>query len=326
MDLKKPKVFIAYQIYEDSEKYIGDYCDYTKLDFSKKTTFEDLKEGIKDADGILVMGTPINDDLLQHANNLKVVSNVSVGYNNLDIEALKRRGIIGTHTPGVLDDTVADTIFGLILNVARRFPQLEAYARAGKWKKGDTQVFFGKDVHHSTLGIIGFGRIGEVVAKRARGFDMDIIYHNRKRKPQAEKEYGARYVEMEELLKTADFVLVVTPLNEETYHLLGEGEFKLMKKDAYLINASRGSVIDEKALIKALEEGEIAGAGLDVYEKEPIDPQNPLLKMENTITLPHVGSSSLKTRKEMAMLAAKTLVDVLYNRHSEYIVPELKEE
>ena len=325
MNLKKPKVFISYEIYEDSEKYIGDHCEYTKLDFSKKTTFEDLKEGIKDADGILVMGTPINDELLKYAENLKVVSNVSVGYNNLDIEALRKRGIIGTHTPGVLDDTVADTIFGLILNVARRFPQLEAYARAGKWKKGDSRVFFGKDVHHSTLGIIGFGRIGETVAKRAKGFDMDIIYHNRTRKPQAEEEFGAKYVELDQLLKTADFVLVMTPLNEETHHLLGEREFKLMKKDAFLINAARGPVVDEKALIKALDEGEIAGAGLDVYEQEPIDPQNPLLKMDNTVTLPHVGSSTLKTRQEMAMVAARTIVDVLYGRPTKYVVPELKE-
>ena len=191
-------------------------------------------------------------------------------------------------------------------------------------EKGDNEIFFGKDVHHSTLGIIGFGRIGETVAKRAKGFDMDIVYHNRKRKPEEEEKYGAKYVEMDELLKTADFVLVMTPLNEETHHLIGEAEFKLMKKEAFLINAARGSVVDEKALIKALEDGEIAGAGLDVYEQEPIDPNNPLLKMDNTVTLPHVGSSTLKTRQEMAMLAAKTIVDVLYGRPTDYVVPELR--
>jgi gluconate 2-dehydrogenase len=324
INLKKPKVFVTYEIYDDSEKYLREHCDYTSLDFSKKTSFEDLKEGIKDADGILVMGTPIDENLLQYAERLKVVSNVSVGYNNLDIEAMKKRGIVGTHTPGVLDDTVADTIFGLILNVARKFPWLENYAKSGKWKKGDNEIFYGVDVHHSTIGIIGFGRIGETVAKRAKGFDMDIIYHNRNRKPHAEKEFGAVYMEMEELLKTADFVVVMTPLNEQTHHLIGQAEFKLMKKDAFLINASRGPVIDEKALIKALEEGEIAGAGLDVYEQEPIDPNNPLLKMENTVTLPHAGSSTEKTRREMAMLAAKAIVDVLYDRPTDYIVPELR--
>lgn len=322
--LKRPKVFIAHKIYEEAEKYIGDHCDYTKLDFSKKTSWEDIKEGIKDADGILVMGTKIDEEILQHAKNLKVVSNVSVGYNNLDIKAMKDRGVIGTHTPGVLDDTVADTIFGLILNVARKFSKLENYARSGQWNKEDNEIFYGKDVHHSTLGIIGFGRIGEKVAKRAKGFDMDIIYHNRNRKPEAEAKFGAKYMEMDELLKTADFVLLMTPLNDQTHHLVGEGEFKLMKKEAFLINASRGSVVDEKALIKALEDGEIAGAGLDVYEQEPIDPNNPLLKMENTVTLPHAGSSTLKTRQDMAMLAAKTIVDVLYDRPTECVVAEFK--
>lgn len=324
INLKKPKVFIAYQIGEDAENYIGDHCDYKKLDFSKKTTFEDLKEGIKDADGIIVMGTRIDDKLLQYAKKLKVVSNVSVGYNNFDIEAMKKRGIIGTNTAGVLDDTVADTILGLMLNVARRFPKLENYTRDGKWKKGDNEIFFGKDVHHSTLGIIGFGRIGETVAKRAKGFDMDIIYHNRSRKPEAEAKFAARYMEMDDLLKTADFVLVMTPLNDETHHLLGEREFKLMKKGAFLINAARGPVVDEKALIKALENGEIAGAGLDVYEQEPIDPDNPLLKMDNTVTLPHAGSSTLQTRQAMAMKAAQTIVDVLYGKPTDSIVPELR--
>ena len=322
--MKRPKVFIAHDIFEEPENYIREHCDFIKLDFSKKRSFEDLKEGIKDADGIIVMGTRIDDNLLQYAKNLKVVSNVSVGYNNLDIEALKKRGIVGTHTPGVLDDTVADTIFGLIINVARRLPEAERYIRAGMWSKEDPNEFFGKDIHHSTLGIIGFGRIGEKVAKRAKGFNMSIIYHNRNRKPDEEEKYDARYVSMEELLKTADFVLVMTPLNESTYHLLGEDEFKLMKKEAFLINAARGSVVDEKALIKALEEGCIAGAGLDVFEQEPIDSENPLLKMDNTVMLPHIGSSTLKTRQEMAMLAAKTIVDVLHDRPTDCVVPELR--
>lgn len=324
INLKRPKVFIAHKIWKEAENYIGKHCDITKLDFNKERSFEDLKEGIKDVDGIVVMGTKIDDNLLKYANNLKVVSNVSVGYNNLDIEALKKRAIVGTHTPEVLDDTVADTIFGLIINVARRLPEAERYIRAGLWSKKDTERFFGKDIHHSTLGVIGFGRIGEKVAKRARGFDMPIIYHNRNRKPDTEEKYGAKYVSMEELLKTSDFVLVMTPLNENTHHLLGENEFKLMKKEAFLINAARGSVVDEKALIKALEEGWIAGAGLDVYEQEPIDSENPLLKMDNTVMLPHIGSSTLKTRQKMAMLAAKTIVDILYDRSTDCIVPELR--
>lgn len=323
--MKRPKVFITHNIFAEAENYIREHCDVTKLDFSKRRSFEDLKEGIKDVDGIIVMGTRMDNTLLQHAKNLKVISNVSVGYNNLDIEALKKRGIVGTHTPGVLDNTVADTIFGLIINVGRRLPEAERYIRAGRWSKENPDEFFGKDIHHSTLGIIGFGRIGEKVAKRARAFDMPILYHNRNRRPEAEEKYDAQYVSMKELLRTADFVLIMTPLNENTYHLLGEKEFKLMKKEAFLINAARGSVVDEKALIKALEDGLIAGAGLDVFEQEPIGAGNLLLKMDNTVVLPHVGSSTLKTRQEMAMLAAKTIVDVLYDRPTDYIVPELKE-
>lgn len=322
--MKRPKVFIAHDIFEEPENYIREHCDIIKLDFSKEKSFENLKEGIRDVDGIIVMGTRIDDELLQHANNLKVVSNVSVGYNNFDIEALKKRGIVATHTPGALDDTVADTILGLMINVARRLPEAERYIRAGKWSRENPVEFFGKDIHHSILGIIGFGRIGEKVVKRAKGFDMSIIYHNRNRKLDAEERYGAKYVSMEELLVTSDFVLVMTPLNENTHHLLGEQEFKLMKKGAFLINAARGSVVDEEALIKALEEGWIAGAGLDVFEQEPIDPKNPLLKMDNTVVLPHVGSSTLKTRQEMAMLAAKTIVDILYDRPTDCIVPELR--
>ena len=324
IDLKRPKVFIAYDIFEEAENYIREHCDVIKLDFSKKVSFEDIKSGIKDADGMVVMGTKIDDNLLQYGNNLKVVSNVSVGYNNLDIDAMKKRGIVGTHTPGVLEDTVADTIFGLIINIGRRLPEAERYLRAGQWSKDNLNEFFGKDIHGSTLGIIGLGRIGEKVAKRAKGFDMPVIYYNRNRKPDAEEKYGAKYVGMEELLKTSDFVLIMTPLNDSTHHILGEDQFKLMKKEAFLINAARGSVVDEKALIKALEEGWIAGAGLDVFEQEPTDPKNPLLKMDNTVVIPHIGSSTLKTRQEMAMLAAKTLVDVLYNRKTDCLVADFK--
>lgn len=322
--MKRPKVFISYEIPKEAENYIAEACDIIKLDFTKKRTFDDLKEGIKEAHGMIAMGTRIDENLLQYANKLKVVSNVSVGYNNLDIEALKKRGIVGTHTPGVLDDTVADTIFGLIINVARRLPQAQTYIKRGEWYKGNIDEFFGKDVHHSTLGIIGLGRIGEKVAKRARGFDMSIIYHNRNRKAEAEKKYKAKYVSMEDLLKKSDFVLTMTPLNDKTYHLIGKRELGLMKEVAFLINAARGSVIDEKALIRALEEGQIAGAGLDVFEKEPIDPKNPLLQMDNVVALPHIGSSTAKTRHEMAMLAARTIVDVLYDRPTDYIVPELR--
>lgn len=322
--MKRPKVFIANKVSKEVEEYVGKHCDYTIWDFTKRKTFEGIVENIKDADGVLQMGMKIDKTLLDLAPNLKVASNMSVGYNNCDIDAMKEAGVIATNTPGILENTVADLIFGLIITSARKIAEFDAYTKAGNWEKGDNEIFFGKDIHHSTLGIIGMGRIGETVAKRAKGFDMDVIYYNRNRKPYAETVLGAKYMEMDDVIKTADFLVVMTPLNDETYHLIGERELKLMKKDSFLINASRGPVVDEKALIEALQQGLIAGAGLDVYEKEPIEKDNPLLKMKNVVTLPHMGSSTKKTRDEMAMAAAKAMVDVLLKGNSELIVPELR--
>ncbi|MGM0396041.1 MAG: 2-hydroxyacid dehydrogenase [Bacillota bacterium] len=324
--MNRPKVFIANEIPKEAEEYIAEYCDYVMWDFTKKKTFQDIVDNIADVDGILQVGMKIDSELLKHAPKLKVASNISVGYNNFNIEDMKERGVLGTNTPGVLDNTVADLILGLIIAAARRITESDADTKAGNWKREQKDKFFGKDVHHSTLGIIGMGRIGQAVAKRAVGFDMDIIYYNRSRKPHVEERLGARYMEMDQVLQKADFLVVMTPLNDETYHLIGERELSLMKEDAFLINASRGPVVDEKALIKALQEGEIAGAGLDVYEKEPVDTDNPLLKMKNVVTLPHIGSATRKTRDEMGVVAARTLVEVLLEGGSEYIVPELRKQ
>ncbi|WP_422485076.1 2-hydroxyacid dehydrogenase [Gudongella sp. DL1XJH-153] len=324
--MDKPKVFIANEIPREAEEYIGEHCDYIMWDFTKKKTFQEIVQQIKDVDGILEVGMKIDHELLKHAPKLKVASNISVGYNNFNIEDMKEMGVLGTNTPGVLDNTVADIIFGLIISSARRIVESDADTKAGNWEKGQMDKFFGKDVHHSTLGIIGMGRIGEAVAKRALGFDMDIIYYNRNRKPHAEEKFKAEYMEMDKVIQNADFLVVMTPLNDETHHLIGERELQLMKKDAFLINASRGPVVDEKALIKALQEEWIAGAGLDVYEKEPIDKKNPLLSMKNVVTLPHIGSGTKKTRDEMGVVAAKALVEVLQTGDSEYIVPELRNE
>jgi gluconate 2-dehydrogenase len=322
--MKRPKIFIANEIPKSVEEYIGHHCDYVMWDFSKRKTFQGIVDHIGDVDGILEVGMKIDKNLLKHAPKLKVVSNISVGYNNYNIEDMKARGVLGTNTPGVLDNTVADLIMGLIISTGRRIVEADADTKAGNWKKGEMDKFFGKDIHHSTLGIIGMGRIGEALAKRANGFDMDIIYYNRTRKEDAEKRLGARYMEMDQVLKKADFLVVMTPLTEATHHLIGEGELKKMKDDAFLINASRGPVVDEEALVKALQKGWIAGAGLDVYEREPIDKNNPLLQMKNVVTLPHIGSATKKTRDEMAMVAAKALVEVLEKGDSGCIVPELR--
>lgn len=321
----KPKVYIASQIPSDVEEYIGQYCDYEKFEGEDRAGYEEMLDKIHDKEGILVAGTKVDKNLLDHAPELRVVSNISVGYNNFDIKLMKERNIIGTNTPGVLNDTVADLIFALLLASARKIVEMDRYVRDGKWNETDFEEMFGKDVHHATLGIIGMGRIGQDVAKRARyGFDMNVLYYNRTRKTDAEEIYGVKYADLNTLLAKSDFVLIMTSLTDETYHMIDEEQFNLMKRDAILINASRGATVNEKALIKALQEKKILGAALDVYEQEPVDKSNPLLRMDNVVLLPHVGSATKKTRRDMAMLAATNLVKALYGEVPPNIVPELK--
>jgi glyoxylate reductase len=241
---------------------------------------------------------------------LKVVANLAVGYDNVDVEAANERGVIVTNTPGVLDETTADVAFMLLLAAARRLGEAERVLRAGKWEWWGPKLFMGPDVWGKKLGIIGLGRIGQAVARRAKGFDMEILYHNRSRKEEAEQELGARYMDLDELLETADFVTIHTPLTAETQHLIGQAELGKMKSEAVLVNTSRGPVVDEGALADALAEGHIFAAGLDVYEEEPnVHPK--LLELENVVLAPHIGSGSIETRNKMAALAAENLAAVL---------------
>lgn len=321
----KPKVFIAVPIPQQAEAYIAEHCEYRKWDLKEPIPREVLLKEIEDVDGLLLVGGKVDQELLNCAPKLKVVSNISVGYNNFDLEAMKKRGVLGTNTPSVLDETVADLVLALVLASARRVPELDRYVKEGRWKKGDDGSLFGMDVHHSTMGIIGMGRIGEAVAKRAKyGFDMNILYYNRTRKFKAEENLGAEYCTMEELLQKSNFVVLMTPLTPETTHLMGHQEFSLMKDTAFFINASRGQTVDEQALIEALLSGKIRGAGLDVYEQEPIDPENLLLKMPNVVTLPHIGSATEKTRFDMAMLAATNLVQAVKGKQPSNVVHELR--
>jgi len=323
--MDKPKIYITEPISSEVESYIAKYCDYEKWEGEHAISRTELLGKLSDKEGILLSGFGINVELLNNAPKLRVVSNISVGYNNFDLQAMKERNIIGTNTPGVLDDTVADLIFGLILSSARRIVELDRYVKEGNWKKGDTKNIFGVDVHHSTLGIIGMGRIGEAVAKRAKlGFDMKVCYNNRSRKKDIEEKLGVEYYEFKDLLAKSDFILVMTPLSEQTRHLIDFEEFKIMKDTAIFINASRGQIVNELALIDALQSENILGAALDVYEKEPVDPQNPLLKMANVVTVPHIGSATEKTRLAMAMVAAENLVKALYGEIPYNIVPELR--
>jgi len=322
--LNKPKIYIGRKISKEVEEYIAQYFDYEKWEGDESISYEQIIEQLQDKDGLMALGTKIDDNLLDYAPNLKVVSNMSVGYNNFDIKAMKARGIIGTNVAGSLDDTVADLIFGLIISTARRIPELDRFVKDLKWEEENDEPHYGQDVHHASLGIIGMGRIGQAVAKRAKlGFDMDVYYNNRNRKLDVEESLGVKYLEFNSLLQTCDYIVLMTPLNKETYHLMDEEQFNLMKSNAIFINASRGQTVNEKALVAALVNRKILAAGLDVYEVEPIEKDNPLLKLPNVITLPHIGSATQKTTNNMAMTAAKNLVQALYGKEIDNIVPEL---
>ncbi len=276
---------------------------------------EALLEAAEGATGVLSNVTEKMDAAFMDAAGpeLKVIANMAVGYDNVDVEAAKERGIVVTNTPGVLDETTADTAFMLLLAAARRLGESERTLRAGGWHWWGPKLFVGVDVWGKTLGIVGMGRIGQAVARRGRGFGMEILYHNRSRKEDAEKELDARYADLDELLETADFVSVHTPLTEETRHLIGADELGKMKPAAVLVNTSRGPVVDEGALADALADGRIFAAGLDVYEEEPkVHPK--LLERENAVLAPHIGSGSRETRDRMAVLAAENIVAVLSGR------------
>lgn len=312
----KPNIYVTLPIPEETRKFLTTYCHVKEWRGDGPIPRETLKEAIKEVDGLYTSGGKIDADLLENAKNLKVVSNMSVGYNNFDIEAMKEKNVIGTNTPHVLDDSVADLALALMLASARRVTELEAYIKAGEWEPvNDEEVFFGVDVFGKKLGIIGMGRIGEAIAKRAKfGFDMDVYYHNRSRKTNAEQQYDAKYVDLDTLLQTVDFVVLMTPLTDETYRLMGEREFDLMKETGIFINVSRGQTVDEQALIHALQSKKILAAGLDVFDQEPINKDNPMLKMKNVVMVPHIGSATRETRDKMAMRAAENLVAVLQGK------------
>jgi glyoxylate reductase len=273
---------------------------------------DELLEAARGTAGVLSNVTEKMDAEFMDAagSGLRVIANMAVGYDNVDVESAEERGIVVTNTPSVLDETTADTAFMLLLAAARRLGESERILRAGEWHWWGPKLFVGVDVWGKTLGIVGMGRIGQAVARRGRGFGMEILYHNRSRKEDAEEELDARYTDLDELLETADFVSIHTPLTDETRHLIGPGELEKMKPTAVLVNTSRGPVVDEGALADALAGGRIFAAGLDVYEEEPrVHPK--LLELENAVLAPHIGSGSQETRDRMAVLAAENIVAVL---------------
>lgn len=273
---------------------------------------EGLIRLVQDADALITMlSDPISASVLSAGKRLKVVAQYAVGYDNIDIEAARNLGIVVTNTPGVLTDATADFAFTLLLAVARRIVEADRYVREGRFRRWETMTLLGIDLKDKTLGIVGMGRIGMAMARRARGFGMSIIYHTRRRVDNAiEAELGARYVSFDELLSESDIISLHTPLNEASRHLFDEQAFSKMKSSAFLINTARGAVVDEKALVNALKDGQIAGAGLDVFEDEPaVHPG--LLEIERIVVAPHIASATVETRTEMARMCAEAVSAVL---------------
>jgi glyoxylate reductase len=304
------KVLVTREIPEAGLNLLGDF-DVTVL-FERPPTRDELLEAVRGASGVLATATEKMDGEVMDAagEGLRVVANMAVGYDNVDVGAAKERGVIVTNTPGVLDETTADVAFMLVLAAARRLGEGERLLRAGRWEWWGPKQLRGLDVWGKSLGIVGMGRIGQAVARRAKGFGMEVLYHNRSRNEDAEKELGARYLDLDVLLRESDFVSIHTPLTTETRHLIGERELGLMRETTVLVNTSRGPVVDEAALAEALEGGRIFAAGLDVYEEEPkVHPK--LLELENVVLAPHIGSASVETRDRMATLAAENLRAVL---------------
>jgi glyoxylate reductase len=283
---------------------------------NKPVPSEVLVEEVKKADGLLCLLTDqVDEKVLSGASRLKIVANMAVGYNNIDVEAASKKGIIVTNTPGVLTETTADLTFALMMAAARRLVESSDFLRGGKWSSWSPMELTGQDIYGATLGIIGMGRIGQALASRARGFNMRIVYHNRSRKPDVEQDLGLEfYEELHEMLPVCDFVCILVPYASDLHHFIGEKELRIMKKTAVLINTARGGLVDEEALYTVLNTGKLFAAGLDVFEKEPVDPDSPLLSLPNLVTLPHIGSASKATRMKMAELAADNLIEVLSDK------------
>jgi len=306
----KPKVFVSRLIDREALDMIAEVAEIEVWRDELPPPYEVLLKKVKDVDGLLsLLSDRVDITLMDAAPKLKVISNLAVGYDNIDITEATKRGIQVGNTPGVLTETTADIAFALLMATARRVVEADRHVRKGQWKTWGPMILLGQDIHHATLGIIGLGRIGIEVAKRARGFNMNVLYHDVVRNEEAERQLGVKYIsELNELLSTSDFISVHVPLLPGTHHLIGASEFALMKPTAVFINTSRGPVVDQMALYEALRSGKIFAAGIDVTEVEPISTDDPLLTLENVVITPHIASASVHTRKNMAMMAAENLI------------------
>ncbi|CAO81265.1 2-hydroxyacid dehydrogenase [Candidatus Cloacimonas acidaminovorans] len=309
----KPILFLTRRIPEPAIKRLEEKFTLKINPYNRALTHQELIEGVKDAEALICLLTDnIDKEVISAAPKLKVISSYAVGYNNIEVEYATQLGIAVCNTPGVLTETTADLTWALILATCRRISESERFLRKGNFKGWEPMLMLGLDVYGKTLGIIGMGRIGQAVAKRATGFAMRIIYYNDVSVSNT-LPFETTETDLQTLLKEADIITLHLPLTKETFHLIGKEEFALMKENAVLINTSRGAVIDEKELIKALSEKRIFSAGLDVYENEPDIPQE-LLALENVVLLPHIGSASIETRTKMALLAAENAIAVMKGR------------
>ncbi len=308
----KPSVVLYKKLPEDLRAQLDKHFDVTEINGLTPDTLNQHADAFQKAEGILGSGGKIDREFLKKAPNLRAASSVSVGVDNFDIDALSQRGVVLMHTPTVLTETVADTLMALVLSAARRVVEVAERVKKGEWQGSIGADWFGTDVHHKKLGILGMGRIGLALAQRAHlGFSMPILYNARKHHEEAEQRFDAQYCDLDTLLKESDFLCISLPLTAQTHHLIGREELAKMKSSAILINAGRGPVVDEEALIAALQEGTIHAAGLDVFEKEPLPADSPLLQLPNVVALPHIGSATHETRYGMAKDAVENLIAAL---------------
>ena len=311
----KPSIILYNALPDDLLHRLEEHFTVTQVPNLRPETVEQLAQAFASAEGLLGSSETVNSALLEKMPKLRAASTVSVGYDNFDVAALNARSVLLMHTPTVLTETVADTVMALVLSTARRVVEVAERVKVGEWTKSIGPDWFGTDVHHKTLGIVGMGRIGLALAQRAHfGFNMPILYNARRHHPEAEERFNARYCDLDTLLQTADFVCLILPLTEETHHLFGAAQFAKMKSSAIFINAGRGPVVDENALIAALQSGEIHAAGLDVFEQEPLPVDSPLLSLPNVAALPHIGSATHETRYNMAACAVDNLIDALQGK------------
>jgi glyoxylate reductase len=320
----KPKVYISRLIPDSGMRLLYSNCEVKVNRSNDPPRRAQLLEETKVVEGVLVLLTEkIDEEFLENAKKLKAVSSYSVGVDHIDVDACTKRGILVTNTPDVLTDATADLAFALILGASRRIVEGDRIVRSGRWKQWSPNFLLGYELRGETLGVVGFGRIGQAVTKRALGFEMKVVYYDSKgSRIDAAKALGAKYLPLDDLLRSSDVVSVHLPLAKETRHIFDERAFSLMRRSAVFVNTSRGPVVDQRALAKALKGKQIFAAGLDVFETEPIDMDDELLQLENVVLSPHLGSATVQTRSAMAELAASNLVDALTGKRPKAVVNE----